>query len=175
MSDANDVPLITSNSETLSETRIKTRSETRSETLIKNKCKKYGGFNNLTYLNRLLTEIKKITELSGSNFSLIDGLLISYTLELKSIYKQMTHKNDKTYNKLKLKSKKTNIKTHNKAIKIEKLLEKIKKECTKEPSHLTIGISPREYSAGKKRKVNESKKNKKRKSRGKRLKKTKKR
>ena len=98
MSDENDVPLITSNS------------ETRSETLIKKKCKKYGGFNNLTYLNRLLTEIKKITELSGANFSLIDGLLISYTLELESISKQMTHKNENTYNKLNLKSKKTNMK-----------------------------------------------------------------
>ena len=138
--------------------------------------KKYGAFNNLDILTELLIQIKKLTQIDDDMLSVIDGLLINYTSELESIYDQMTDKNkytEKTYKKLKLKSKKTSKNTKAEAIKIEKLLEKIKKTCTKEPSHITIRTSLGEFTAGRKRKVNGSKKKKK--SRRKHLKKTKRR
>ena len=146
--------------------------------VVNKKCKKYGAFSNKTYLERLLKEIKKITDLKGPDRSAAGSFLIAYTLELDDINKEIVNKNSytiNTYNDLKLKAKESSNKKMKEAERIKELLEKIKERCIDPSPSIRVRPTGSISSAGKKRKVNDSKKNKKRKSRGKRLKKTKRR
>ena len=97
--------------------------------VVNKKCKKYGAFSNKTYLERLLKEIKKITDLKGPDRSAVGSFLIAYTSELDDINKEIVNKNSytiNTYNDLKLKAKESSNKKMKEAERIKELLEKIK-------------------------------------------------
>lgn len=150
--------------------------------VINSECeKKYGDFNNVTVLNHLLERINGIIDSTkGQNMGSIGSFMNIYNPDLHEFYEGMTDKNKKKYNKiykkLILKEKPDDGEapgsaTRAEAIRIKKILEKIKAECIESPRNITLRDPGNTSSAGRKRKKNGSRKNKKRKSRGKHLKK----